>query len=577
MSNSDTRPATPGGTFRTPARKRVFLLVSLALLLAITAGCGVGGRSDEHAGDGEVGGTGTCPEHATVLVDPSLLAVMDKAVNDYGEGLGAGCVPITLVSRPSPVVAEKGLGGADAWIPEARVWQERAQAPDVAEAPAYSIGWSPIVLVAPHAMTDALDGTSLTGDTLVDLITARATFADHGHPEWGRLKLVLPAPAESTIGALGFLSLAHQVAGGQRLPDSPTSATGDQRLMASVQWRTVAEVPPAEVSEHLAPDPSDAPIALGVGPRIGVTTEAVALSQAAQHDLNAWHIDGARSGVRIALIGGGTPQTDGFVRWLSAPEGRSALLDAGLRVGDRAPTAEHLRAIGLPDEGVSEPTPLPPTTMTDAAQAWAAFSHRAATFTVVDGSAWMGDELGDSGVRKIDAITAAATESWSTWPPGSVTGLMTFHTWANGDPAFHEITPLQSTSTPEFLANMADNLHEFEHIRPSGGSPLYEAIWTAYAQMERDYRPGFTNTVIVASSGFNGGSNSTMTADQLIERINASDPSKRINLGLVVLGTDADFATVERIAEQTGNRAWLVREPEDAARVLPEIRFAFSN
>ncbi|HHV20936.1 MAG TPA: hypothetical protein GXZ30_05300 [Propionibacterium sp.] len=413
---------------------------------------------------------------------------------------------------------------------------------------------------------------------MIDLVTGDTTFADHGRPEWGRIKLVVSTPDDSVTGALGFISLTEQVAGGQGFPPSAVAATPEQRRMPSVEWRVVDELAPHEVLDHLAPHSEDAPRTLGVGPRVGVTSEVVAVNRAEPNNLQAWHLDGARRGVRLAIVGGGTPTIDSFIEWLDDEEGEAALLAAGVRVGDRAPSADFLQPLGLPTEGVSEPDPLTLLQWATATQAYATFSHRTATMTVVDASAAMNAPLGNSSDTKMELIASAATETWSKWPPGSVTGLMAFQTDRRNRPVFAEKIPLQPNDTPEFLANLETYTAQFGEVRPSGGAPLYDAVWHAYSTMEGDYRPGFSNGIVILTNGRNDAWAGSLSEQDLVERLQSADPTKRIDLVFVVLSTDTDdYAPLERIAAQTGNRAWQVSSQEDVSRVIEEITIAFAN
>lgn len=583
MIDDHSPPSAWAGSRARPTRRRGWarrarsLRAGLVALTLLVAACTGGIPSGDGTSPATPTNTASCPTTARVLVDPMLLPAVDRVLADYRTGFAPDCEPIVVEARDSRAVAQEGLGDAAAWIPEGLSWQARSTVTTVVSKPVHAIGWSPAVLIAPSALAETLPNQSLTGATLVELITGAKTFADFGQRDWGQLKLVLPTPNDSITGTLGFIGLAELVADGQGFPASPAAASPEQRRMPTVEWRTVAHAAPSEVPGMLAPNPQDAPRALGVGPRAGVTSELVALNQPSDSDLRAWHIDGARRGVLFGVVGGGTPTIDTFISWLTGPQGQDALLAAGIRVGDRAPAAADLQAVGLPIEGVSEPARLGQTGWAQAAQAYVTFSHRTSTLAVIDAWASMGEPLGNSGIPKLDIIAAATLENWGYWPPGSVTGLMTFQTNASGRPVFQQRIPLQPTDTPEYVANLNANAAQFRQIQARGSAPVNSAIWEAYSLMEREYRPGFTHQIIVLTDGHSDPRSDSLTADQLIANINGADPSKRITVGLVVLGTDQSFATMERIAEETGNRAWLVRSQNEVAQVLPELTNAFAN
>lgn len=562
-----------------PRRNRVPLIAAGVAAAVAAAGIGVwavnqaGGAATEPA---RAGGAATaCPQPETILADPSTAPIVEAAATAWAAALGPDCAPLTVTVRSSAEVARQGLGSATGWVPEDVSWQERTTG-DLASSRAEVIGWSPLVVVADQALADSLGDQPLAGPVLIDLVTSRRTHADFGHADWGKVKLVLPPPAESPIGALGFASLARQVGDGQEFPRSALEATPQQRLMPSVQWRTVASPPAADVPSQLAPNPADAPAALGVGPRVGVTTEAVALRAAA--GLRAWPLDAGDSAATLGLVTAtNTPTMSAFGEWLTAPEGRDALLTAGVRVGDHAPAAEQLQDLGLPTSGRPAPAQLDVSAWEQIGGAYAAFSHRTSNLVVLDVSGSMGERYPGTQVRKVDLITQAAGESWALWPPGTHTGLMTFNTDDDDEPVFTTVLPTQPNNTPEYLAALPQFSRSFQEIRTSGGTPLYEAIWRAHEQTQRDYVDDHTNTVVILTDGRNEDSTSTMTADEVIERIRSSDPEKKVSIGFVALGDSADYATLKRIADQTGNRVWHVQDPREVATVLPQIEAAFSN
>lgn len=570
-----------------PGPRRAPIVIAVTTVAALAIGAGIWavnnrtaeGQSAPSATTGaSVGG---CPTEQSIVVDPSVAPVLESVAKSYGASLGAECTPITVVVKPSKAVAQEGLGTAAGWVPEDVTWQGRATGGDgtLADAPQRPLGWSPIVVVAPKELTDELGGRALTGATLTDLITTRKTFADYGHADWGRFKLVAPAPAESLTGAAAFASLSRQVANGQEFPISAATATAEQRLMPSVQWRTVAQPAPADVPTQLGANPADAPASLGVGPRAGVTSEMVALNQGAKTPgMKAWLLDGGRSGVQVSLVApAGNPTIDGFQNWLTAEPGKQALLRAGLRVGDQTPQTDQLKALGLSSEGIAPTTGVGPMNWGLLTQVYAAFSHRSSTLVMMDVSGSMGEKYPGTNLRRVDVVAQAAAQSWTLWPPGSVTGMITFNTDNSDRPQFSTVLPLQANNTPEYLEQLPRFSRSFEQIQTQGGTPLYEAVWVAYETSQKNYRSGYTNTIVILTDGRNEDSTSTMTVEALIDRIKKADPNKKVNIGLVGLGEASDFGSLKRIADETGNRAWLVQDPRQVADVLPQIEIAFSN
>lgn len=158
MSDNFSRRARARVRSRCAPRSVMFLATLMAVAL-LASSCSpdsaVNGSSNRSDGGP---GAERCPESATILVDPSLVPVMDKVSSDYGLSFGGQCAPISIVSEPSRVVAQSGLGDADAWVPEGKTWQARSTVTSLTTAPAYSLGWSPLVLVAPTSLGGSPQG-----------------------------------------------------------------------------------------------------------------------------------------------------------------------------------------------------------------------------------------------------------------------------------------------------------------------------------------------------------------------------------------------------------------------------------
>ncbi|MDO5683012.1 MAG: substrate-binding domain-containing protein [Propionibacteriaceae bacterium] len=519
---------------------------------------------------------GTCAESATLVVDPDYRALGQRLADRYSEQAPGDCDLIQVTGQASHEVAKKGLGEADAWLPEDITWAQRASGEGAALAAATptTFAHTPLVLAYERQLREALGDQRQNGPLLVDLLTENKRYDAFGKP-WGVIKLVEPDPNTSAVGAMGFMTMAMMLSNGEPPPTDPVKVTDNQLRMAAAEHRVVQRVPTsADVLGHLAANPADDTARGPAGPRTGLTTEYTVLTQVREGaNVVAEHLGDGATGVQLGIVNPtGNATVQGFVDWLASPQGVAELNELGLRTTDSGPEAEALSAAGL------SANPLPPLRPNDTAQVMGAtalqagFAQRSSVLPLLDLSGSMATPFGNTGLRRVDVVSQAALSSWAAWPPGYSTGLMTFHADAEGNPLIQPVFPLEDNRSPVWKEMMPHFHQGMESLKPEGGTPLYLAISQAYQYNLQTYQPGKPNKIVVLTDGVDEFHNAKFTADDLINQLkNEADPKRPIEMFYVLIGPEAGYPEVSRVAEATGGKAIWVRDLAELPTVMRSL------
>lgn len=566
-------PKKSGG----PSQARRLWLITLAALLVLGLAYSMmrvlkdnGSAAQSPGPSGSV--TPSCAGSSQVVVDPSWAPALTAASDAYKATASDGCPAIAITATPDETVLAKGLGNAQAWVPEdPSVAGANAQ---LAQAQTTVVASSPLVLVAQQQVQTALGSRTLSGTTLAALASGSKTWNDVVAKNWGPLRLVLPNPATNVAGAVGFQTIALTVAGGGTPTTDLTAIQSHLQQMAQVQYKVAQTVnTPAEVLQHLAAVASDDTGRGAAGPRVGVTTQyALLASNQKPKTLAATPLAGGGAGVQLAVVNpGADKQVAGFVTWLKSDAGQKALAAAGLTTATAKPSAAALAAVALPASLPMSVSPNAASTLAQARQMYQGFSVRMATTTVLDASGSMGNKLPGSNLRKIDLVAQASAGTWSQWPDGSASALFTFNTNSAGDARIKLLVPWIVAGQPGSAATMQRYASQLGGIPVGGGTPLYQAIWTGYTYALQHYQKGKLNQVIVVTDGYDQDAKENITLPQLMAKLKAADRTRPIKMRYVALGPSADYATLEAIARKTGGTAAWATDPNNLPQVMQQI------
>jgi Mg-chelatase subunit ChlD len=484
----------------------------------------------------------TCSRYRTVelAVAPAMFGVVSRAV----EEVAPPCTRVEPSLRTGSEVAlatSTGQPLPDVWIPDARFWLS----------PTF-LGRAGVRMVSPSlARTPVL---------LVGGSEARR-FGSWGEAEVSGLVSV-PDPSTSTAGALAVVAPQVEARAVGRSPDASRQMVvpfaqqyGERRsrgLDADVAPTALESSSPRLVvatEQELVQARGDAPYLRDLTPSVG----------APMLDFPLVVRRGASSGANVVARG--------LVRYLSDGTGTTLLHEAGLREPDAAATDDTL---GAPVPAYLPPAP--PRAVATTVQSWRTLSVPSAILAVVDASGSM--DFAATGGTRMELLADAAGIGLSFLPDHARVGLWIFSIDKGGPGQdWRVLEPMRRLDTLAFGRTQRYALREWSRQLPAltgGGTGLYDTALAAYKQAQRDYRPGFSNAVVLMTDGENEDPGS-IGLDQLVSRLQAlRDPQRPVRIVGIAISSDADLGALQQMAAATNGRAYLAAEPTDILGVFAQ-------
>ncbi|PUA81867.1 substrate-binding domain-containing protein [Nocardioides currus] len=521
-------------------RARGPLLLVVLLLVGVALGGGAAFLLMRTGADGPSSTRSDCARQRSVevVVPASMLRVVTHAVDE----ITPSCTRVTVASRSASEVALRiSSGGAppDVWISDSRFWMT----------PTYLGGTSPLRIVTPSVASTPI---LLVGGP------QSPRFASWGEAEVSGLVSV-PDPLGSTAGSLAVVAPqaeARQV--GRTL--------GEARQMLVPFAQTYGD----RVSRGL-----DADVGMAwngrESRRLVVTTEQDLVEARA----NAPYLEDRTPEVGAPMLDfplalregaadGSAEVARALVDHLASEAGLAALRDAGLR-GPRSSPGESLAA----DTTRVLASPRPRTIATTV-QSWRSLSVPSSILAVVDASGSM--DIGTAGGSRMELLADAASIGLGFLPDHARVGLWIFSIDKGGPGQdWRVLEPMRRLDDLRFGRTQRYALREWTTELPSltdGGTGLYDTALAAYQQALRDYRPHYSNAVVLLTDGENEDTGSIAMTDLVSRLRELRDPQRPVRIIGIAISEDADLGALQRMAEVTGGAAYLAAQPQDVLGVF---------
>ena len=466
--------------------------------------------------------------------EPVVIAASRDLAHPLGAALtSAGCTNVSVLALDADEVRTSLVSGVDVpdyWIPDSSLWVDRVTS-TAATSPVVlvdSIASSPVVLAGHGANVPRTWSAALTDPGLVmgDPLTSSTAAVP---------LLIGVAASSPDQAALTIAPLA------QHQGDNPAAELDDRHRLQLAQETAGAVTATSEQA------------LLSSGSTLTATVPSP----------GTWLLDyplvqTADPG-RAAEIKDVTSALTGFV---TGHDLASALDAASFRPAGGA-------AI---EGGVGGVTPLPAPdaeAVVTPLGAWSALAVPMRALGVVDVSASM-DFPADRGTR-MDVTVAALRAGLSLFPDSAALGLWAFSEELDGHRDYRELIPVRRLGTPVDAATQREaitvTIGGLTKLT-TGGTGLYDTVLAAYEQMQREYDPEASNSILLFTDGANDNPGS-ISEDALIRELTRlQDPNRPIQIIAIGITRDADSAALTRIATATGGFAMVAERPEDMRAVF---------
>ncbi|MDQ0646385.1 Ca-activated chloride channel family protein [Microbacterium natoriense] len=185
---------------------------------------------------------------------------------------------------------------------------------------------------------------------------------------------------------------------------------------------------------------------------------------------------------------------------------------------------------------------------------WTQVRKPSSVLELIDISGSMDDPIGD-GRSRLDGAIQGAQTTLDHFRSTDEVGVWAFTTGISSD-AGEGIQILRDVTALGSDGEKLDSSLEDLHYAQRNGTPLYDAILTAYEAMSERAEPGRINAIVVLSDGED--TDSATSLDSLIAKIGKSTKEggsdAPVRIFPIAYGEGADTSALQRIADATGGQ-----------------------
>ena len=105
-------------------------------------------------------------------------------------------------------------------------------------------------------------------------------------------------------------------------------------------------------------------------------------------------------------------------------------------------------------------------------------------------------------------------------------------------------------------------------LTPVDGTSLYDTALAAFRDVQRSYRPGEPNVVVLLTDGRNDDPDSLSRAALLRRLRSEQDPDRPVHLLTIAYGQHADVGVLRAMSRVTGGHAYASPNPAEIGRVF---------
>jgi Ca-activated chloride channel homolog len=596
----------------TAARSTAFAAIAVSAALVLS-GCFGGGSQSDSLGDGGTDFSDDGCTSVVVATSSEKVNMLDALAQAFKESPEAKALDTCATVRPINVSSGDATryltaGGdwpnADTrrwptmWSPASTVWTERvaaAASPALVGEPV-SFTHTPVVFGVPESMAKALGypGKPLGIADFETLCADPDGWASVGKPIWGSFKISKTNPNTSTTGLSAILMQSYEASG-------KTADLTAADVTAAEEFSRVFE----ECVIHYGDTTGKVLTTLYDETQNGAGgsgyVSAVALEETSLLNYNQGNPDShtvqpgetltpPKEKLVAVYPAGGSIWSDNpitvlgaswvtdaqrtagaaFAAFVQTPAAQAILPQYGFRPLDAAvPLGDLFTAqYGVDPAGPAVTLPRPAVDVVSTAiDQWTQIRKPSSVLEVIDISGSMDDSIGD-GRSKLDGAIAGAQSTLSHFRRTDEVGVWAFTTGvANGIIPVRDVAPLAAD-----LESINTSLSDLRYATRQG-TPLYDAISSAYDLMSARAQPGRINAIVVLSDGQD--TDSTTSLDSLIAKIGSSSreggDAAPVRIFPIAYGEGADITALQRIAEATGGQWFDASDPAKIDLVFASV------
>jgi Ca-activated chloride channel family protein len=568
-------PAPAGGRRRRPGRFSTGRLVAIAVVIAVACMIGLTAKAAV--------GKASC-SNAPVLVNvvasndiaPAVQSVA-KAFNNQNVTTAGRCVEVQVDQADSATQADqidgqsKAQGPAiDAWIPDSTLWVDVARSYPVGaqtvQPTGKNVARSPLMIVTTKAVAAQTGIFAVPPDWNVLLPSAYG-----GPPASLNLTVDLPDPVSSASGLASLVQVSRVLGTGA----AARNAVTDFALhVQTTQSFDSASLLSQFVQTTLPPFDHNS---------MTVATEQAVLAYDKTNpkvQLAAQYATGATQSL-------GTPQLDypyvlttsqpttlqgaeAFGNYLQTNYAQSVMRYYGFRSADGVPGVMP-KSAGLAAQPLQLAASVSPTEAAANLQAWERLGLGFRDLILTDVSPAMNQPSGLGTLTVQQLVSQTAQQGLGLFPDSTQMGLWEMGKSSSASSPYQELVPIGALSADYGMILRRQQILDIDATTttsPNGIMALHTVILAAYQMMTRTYAPNYSNAIVVLTSGVDSAPGDISLNSLLSQLQQLYNPSKKIDIVILMFGNRGDFSALQKIADATGGAAFQVTNPAEIGQVF---------
>jgi Ca-activated chloride channel homolog len=580
MKDADVSARAAGpGVGRRGRSRRVGTAKLVALAVAVSAVCMITMTAKAVISRASCSNTPVLVNVAVSYDIAPAIQTVARAFNKQNVTAAGHCVEVQVTegdssAEASQIDGQAALGGMapiDAWIPDSTLWVDVARtyplgAQDV-QPTGKSVARSPLMLVTTAAV-------------------ARKTHVFDSPPSWSVLlppsyggppaslgiAVDLPDPTDSASGLATLIEVSRV------LGDSAAARTAFTKFVFNVD--STEDFDSVAALQHFVQS-TQPPF------------DRQAVTIASEQAVLAYDKANPKAPLQARYPGGasaslGSPELDypyvlttakpaalqaatEFGNYLQTSYARSAIRYYGFRsangVPDVMPASAGLNS--LPLQLASAPSP---SEAASNLQVWEKLGLGSRDLAVVDVSRAMNQPAGIGSLTLEQVLSQTDSRGLALFPDSTQMGLWEMGESRSVSRPYKQLVSIGALPADYGVITRRTQLQLLTLKLKAGNGKLalHDAILGAYKYMTATYAPNYSNAVLVLTSGVDSARGDMPLASLLSELRSLYNPSKKVELVILMVGQQGDFSALQEIADAAGGAAYPITNPTEIGKIFIE-------
>ncbi len=571
--------AAGSGLGRRGRSRRVGAAKLVALAVAVSAVCMIAMSAKAVISRASCSDTPVLVSVAVSYDIAPAIQTVARAFNSQNVTVSGHCVEVQVTGGDSSAqagqidgqAALRGVAPIDAWIPDSTLWVDVARtypvgAQDV-QPTGKSVARSPLMLVttaAVAAKTHAFDAPPSWSVLLPPFYG--------GPPTDSGLAVDLPDPTDSASGLATLIEVSRV------LGDTAAARTAFTKFAFNAEsTEDFDSVAALQQFARTTEQPFDRQA-------VTIASEQAVLAYDRANPKSPL-VARYPSGPSAAL---GSPELDypyvlttakantlqgatEFGNYLQTNYAKSAIRYYGFRSPNGVPDAMPASA-GLDSQPLQLASAPSASEAASNLQVWEKLGLGSRDLALIDVSRAMNQPAGIGTLTLEDVLSQTDSRGLALFPDSTHMGLWEMGQSRLASQPYKQLVTIGPLPADYGVITRRTQLQQLTYTLKAGNGSLalHDAILAAYRQMTVTYAPNYANAVLVLTSGVDS-ARGDMSLTSLLSKLHSlNNPSKKVELVIIMIGREGNFSALQQIAAATGGVAYPITNPAEIGKIFIE-------